>query len=298
MYFHFIIHLSVYFCREHLRTAQHSTPGSALVANWWRGNHWENITLPYTRRDAGGFLGVYLAFTIQNLWPPPLHWAKPFLQDLSWGGDSCRAFSFIFWAKRWNCKSLVAKRLKCFHQWWQGHHSILHLRDLRGLFQPYRFYESSCISQLPKNVAWISHIIATGFKLHAWDLMPPLLLTKLQRVSLISYAGFSPKMKMLSKSNFFFFKLTQSLEKNSYLTAAVEWVWCFNFRIVITTAIQWYDASCWDEFPKAGFPTTNRSFLLWRGLASNNQPVFTLCPHSDAWQPLKKFHSETRHWLI
>lgn len=77
--------------------------------------------------------------------------------------------------------------------------------------------ESSCISQLPK--MWL---IATGFKWRARDLILPLLLTELQTVSLISYAGFSPEVKMLSKSNFFL-KLTQSLEKNPYLTAAVEW---------------------------------------------------------------------------
>lgn len=42
---------------------------------------------------------------------------------------------------------------------------------------------------------------------------------------------------------------------------------------------------------------TNGSFLFQRGLTSNNQPVFILCPHSNAWQPIKKFHTETRHWL-
>lgn len=63
VYFHFIIQLSGN------TSEQHSTPGNALAANCCRGNHWENITLPYTRRDVGGFLGGYLAFTIQNLCP-------------------------------------------------------------------------------------------------------------------------------------------------------------------------------------------------------------------------------------
>lgn len=131
VYFHFIIQLSVYFCREHLRTAQHSRQclSSKLMERESLREHHSALHQKRCWRLSCCLFGIHSPKSL------PHHWAKPFLQELLWGRDSCREFSFIFWARRWNCRQLVTNRLKCFHLWWQDHHSAQHLRDLRGLFQ-------------------------------------------------------------------------------------------------------------------------------------------------------------------
>jgi len=51
-----------------------------------------------------------------------------------------------------------------------------------------------------------------------------------------------------------------------------------------------------------GISSQKQAFLLQTplegGLPSDNQPVFTLCPRSDASQPVKKFHSGNTQWLV
>lgn len=99
----FIIELSVYFCRERLRTAQHTR--QCLSSKLMEG---ESLTEHHSalHQERCWWLSCCL-FGIHNPKSLSHPWAKSFLQELLWEWDSCRTFSFIFWARRWICRPLV-----------------------------------------------------------------------------------------------------------------------------------------------------------------------------------------------
>lgn len=129
VHFHFIVQLSVYSCREQLRTAQLSGQGlsSKLMERESLGEHHSALHHKRCCWLPWGLFGIHSAEAL----PPaePNHSCRNCCEGEA-AAEHFRACS------EWEAETVGPLLQRDWSLWWQDCNTVLHLRDLRGLFQP------------------------------------------------------------------------------------------------------------------------------------------------------------------